>query len=105
MFAGVRPVAVPQLEPELPVLDPLADIFLGLPAPPPLVAETTHHVHDIDDGALPRLHQVSSAFDPSPPDTDPFSSLSCFALPRSLVGHPSTSPPLLPLNWRPNLLT
>ena len=87
MFAGARPVALPQLEAEPTAIDPFVDGFLGLPTPglstPPLFTDTTHH--DLQD--LP--HQLSSAFDPLPPDTDPFSFLSCFALPRSLVNHPS----------------
>ncbi|OJJ05951.1 hypothetical protein ASPVEDRAFT_45379 [Aspergillus versicolor CBS 583.65] len=76
-------VALPQLEAEPTAFDPFADVLLGLPS----LAETAH----LDTALSPLAHQLSSAFDP-PPDTDPFSLLSCFALPRSLVSHHDSTP-------------
>ncbi|KAL4738255.1 hypothetical protein BDV11DRAFT_216079 [Aspergillus similis] len=92
MLVEGQPATLPQLENDPTAYDLFADVFNGVSTPglatAPLFAEDTHH-----DTALPRLlHHLSSVFDPSPPDTDPFSFLSCFSLPRSLVSHPNPSP-------------
>ncbi|KAL2839665.1 hypothetical protein BJY01DRAFT_237031 [Aspergillus pseudoustus] len=85
MVVAEQSATLPQFENDPTAFDPFADFF-GL-STPPLFAEDAHH----DTVLPPLLHHLSSAFDPSPPDTDPFSLLSCFSLPRSLVSNPNSS--------------
>ncbi|KAL2807841.1 hypothetical protein BJX63DRAFT_57547 [Aspergillus granulosus] len=83
----------PQLEHDPTAFDhPFIDVFGGLPTPDflphPQLAQDAHH-----NISLPPLpHHLDSLFPPAAADADPFSTLLCFSLPRSLVSYQTSSP-------------
>ncbi|KAL3460887.1 hypothetical protein BJX64DRAFT_278179 [Aspergillus heterothallicus] len=89
---GSQPATHPQINHTPAALDPFGAVFDGLstpgPSTPPFLTDNAHQ----DTALPPLLHHLSSVFDPAPPDTDPFASLLCFSLPRSLVNRPNSSP-------------